>query len=250
MTGNATTCHTTIWYTQINAPSHTLTGVRYHPHAQNGAPRLAVLVPGAGGTYASDGLDALARIFADQGVDTLISNLTHNEHRRPPGSFTNNVAVFSQVVAQFVAGVTLKPCAVMVGGKSYGSRIALTYAANPKAFGAHRKQVAVCGVVAYGFALHAPNKTLTRDTMFADLRVPGLFIQGSHDPFGTSSQVADALQRFAGPSTLITLDGGKHDGAISKTQAPDGKKRGPAEAVNRHRDTIARWVRDTTATTS
>lgn len=237
-----------VWVSHVDGPVSTLTGARYLPQQQPGEnhtdSRLAVLVPGAGGTYQAQGLDLLARVFAHAGIDTLVTNLPHNELRRPPASMQKNVAVFGQLVNTFAESANPdnhRPCHMLVGGKSYGSRVAFTYAA-------HTPPVHLAGVVAYGFPLHAPGKTARRDTMFADLAVPGLFAQGSRDPFGSSTELADALHRFGGEATLISIAGGNHDGAVSKKHAPDGVKRTPAAALHAHADTFAHWAAHVTVT--
>lgn len=228
----------------------TLTGVRYLPHTHlvdnNPTCHIAVLLPGAGGTYQSEGLDVLARVFAKAGIDTLVTNLAHNELRRPCGNMTRNVAIFGQLVNTFIGLANPhnnRPCQVIVGGKSYGARVAFTYAAAAP-------PVHLAGVVAYGFPLHAPGKSLRRDTMFADLSLPGLFIQGSRDPFGSSVELADVLPGFGGQATLVSITGGNHDGAVTKKHAPDGVKRTPQAALHAHTDTFARWVAHVTATTT
>ncbi|MEX2533076.1 MAG: alpha/beta family hydrolase [Nitriliruptoraceae bacterium] len=235
---------------QIDEPVLTLTGVRYLPHPQpvdnHLTCRIAVLLPGAGGTYQAEGLDVLARTFAKAGIDTLVTNLPHNELRRPPANMTRNVAVFSQLVNTFIGLANPhndRPCQVIVGGKSYGARVAFTYAAAAS-------PVHLAGVVAYGFPLHPPGKTVRRDTMFADLGLPGLFIQGSRDPFGSSAELADALHGFGGAATFVSITGGNHDGAVTKQHAPDGVKRTPQAALHDHADTFARWATHATATTT
>jgi len=234
----------------VDGPVSALTGARYRPHRRpvdnDRVCRVALLVPGAGGTFQVEGLDLLARVFAQAGIDTLVTNLPHNELPRPPGNMTRNVAVFGQLVESFIEVAnphSATPCQVLVGGKSYGARVALTYAA-------HTPPVHLAGVVAYGFPLHAPGKTVRRDTMFADLSMPGLFVQGSRDPFGTSVELADALDGFGGAATLVSIAGGNHDGAVTKKYAPDGVKRTAAAALHAHADALERWVSRVTATTT
>lgn len=242
--------HPTPFVSHVDGPVATLDGARYQPVTQppaRGVYPRAVLVPGAGGTFHAEGLDVLARMLAHAGIDTLVTNLPHNQQRGGPGSIDRNVKVFAQLVGNFVAEANPPdaPVSLIVGGKSYGSRVALHYAAT---HGLTSPTVRLAGVLAYGFPLHAPGKTQTRDTMFADIVVPGLFLQGSRDPFGSTEELAGALSRFGGNATLVAINGGNHDGAVAKKHAPDGVKHTPATALLAHHDAVRDWALAATAT--
>ncbi len=70
--------------------------------------------------------------------------------------------------------------AVLVGGKSFGGRVASMIAAPAHA----------AGVVALGYPFHPPGKPdRLRTTHLLDLDVPMLVCQGERDPFGTATEV-------------------------------------------------------------
>ena len=194
------------------------------------APRAkAVLLPGAGGSWQAEGLTFFAGLMATVGIDTLVINLPHNQQRRPPGAMAHSVAQLDALINTFaVADLPL-----IVGGKSYGSRVALTYAATT---------TRVAALIAYGFPLHALGTLKPRDTLLGAAAMPGLFVSGSRDPFGTAQQLHDALERYAGDATQITVVGGDHDCAIRKKYAPDLTAHAPTAALTQHTDAITGWL--------
>lgn len=162
-------------------------------------------------------------------MDTTVINLTHNARRRPPRSIAHAVDEIGQIVAQLYDGQG----PLIVGGKSFGSRAAFTFAA---------RAGTVQGVLAYGFPLHAPGKTVWRHDMFADIHVPALFVSGSRDTFATPNELVEAAGDLKATPTVVIVDGGDHDCAVAKKHAPDGVRLAPPEALHPHRQTILTWV--------
>ncbi len=211
---------------QVDSDGITLTGQQFTP---NVVKAHTVLLPGAGGTFTQDGLTALARLCAASGCDTLVVNLAHNARGGPPRPPEKNVAVVDRLINTFAPHAKR----VIVGGKSYGSRVALLYAAA----NSH-----VSGVIAYGFPLHAPGKTATRDSMFKDVTVPGLFLQGTRDPFGPADTLATALKAYGGNARLVAVEGADHDLAVGKKYAPDGQKRTPTDTFDAVAVRVSDWL--------
>lgn len=190
----------------------------------------AVLLPGAGGTFAAAGLTFLADLFACHGVNTTLINMPHNQRGGPPSSIRRAGDQFAAIMDELAPG----DLPYIVGGKSFGARVALTYAAS--------RQAQVHGVVAYGFPLHAPGKDQWRDDMFSNVTQPGLFISGSRDPFGTPQELANALTRYRGDATHIVVAGGDHDCAVAGKYAATGVRQTPHVALSPYAEAIATWL--------
>ncbi len=94
------------------------------------------------------------------------------------------------------------PLPLFVGGKSLGGRMASHVAAQ----GGHQ----MAGVFFLGYPLHPPgHPEKRRDAHLPIVREPMLFVQGSRDEFGTSSEIA-ALIPSLGDATLHVVPDGNH----------------------------------------
>lgn len=204
----------------------TLAGRRYTPPAPRAT---ALLFPGAGGTFTADGLTFFARVLCDAHVDTTVINLTHNARRRPPRGIPHAVNDITQIVTELHDGQG----PLIVGGKSFGSRAAFTFAAHTDT---------VAGVLAYGFPLHAPGRTVWRHDMFGEIHVPALFVSGSRDTFAAPNELVAAAGALNATPTVVIVDGGDHDCAVAKKHAPNGVRLTASEALTPHRQAIITWV--------
>jgi predicted alpha/beta-hydrolase family hydrolase len=94
------------------------------------------------------------------------------------------------------------PLPVFAGGKSLGGRIASHVAAHDGR--------AIAGLFFLGYPLHPPgNPEKRRDAHLPLIREPMLFVQGSRDAFGTSSEIA-ALIPSLQQATLHVVPDGDH----------------------------------------
>jgi hypothetical protein len=117
---------------------------------------------------------------------------------------------------------------LFIGGKSMGGRIASHIAAQGGAGD-------LAGLVFFGYPLHPPAKPQQRrDVHLPQIAEPLLFIQGSRDPFGTSSEIR-ALLPSLGRATLHEVEGGDHS---LKVPARSGSK----DAVEAALDAAAEWI--------
>ena len=88
---------------------------------------------------------------------------------------------------------------VVVGGHSYGGRVASLAAAEPDA--PYR------ALVLFSFPLHppgSPDRTEARTSHFASIRCPTLFLSGESDPFAKIDLLRSAVERIGGPAELVT----------------------------------------------
>lgn len=88
---------------------------------------------------------------------------------------------------------------VVVGGHSYGGRVASLAAAEPDA--------PFPALVLFSFPLHppgSPDRTAARTAHFASIRCPTLFLSGESDPFARIELLREAVTRIGGRAELIT----------------------------------------------
>jgi hypothetical protein len=88
---------------------------------------------------------------------------------------------------------------VVVGGHSYGGRVASLAAAEPDA--------AYAALVLFSFPLHppgSPDRTDARTSHFPAIRCPVLLLSGESDPFARIELLRAAVPRFGGHAELVT----------------------------------------------
>lgn len=137
---------------------------------------------GASGTVASmtpyvDGLRA-------RGIDATALDL-------PKRKAEDAVQAFHQVVPD-AAGV-------VVGGQSYGGRVASLAAAEPGA--------SYAALVLFCYPLHppgSPDRAEARTAHWPSIRCPVLLVSGEADPFAKIDLLRAAVPRLGGPAELVT----------------------------------------------
>jgi uncharacterized protein len=88
---------------------------------------------------------------------------------------------------------------VVVGGHSYGGRVASLAAAES---GSPYR-----ALVLFSFPLHppgSPDRTDARTVHFPSIRCPTLFLSGESDPFAKIGLLRTAVRRIGGPAELVT----------------------------------------------
>lgn len=88
---------------------------------------------------------------------------------------------------------------VVVGGHSYGGRVASLAAAEPGA--------PYDALVLFSFPLHPPgghDRTAARTAHLPSIRCPTLLLSGESDPFARIDLLHAAVERFGGPAELVT----------------------------------------------
>jgi hypothetical protein len=103
-----------------------------------------------------------------------------------------------EAIPAFRAVVPSTPGTV-VGGHSYGGRVASLAAAEPGS--------PYAALVLFSFPLHppgAPDRTAGRTAHFGSIRCPTLFLSGESDPFARIELLREAVTRLGGPTELHT----------------------------------------------
>ena len=88
---------------------------------------------------------------------------------------------------------------VVVGGQSYGGRVASLAAAEPGA--------PYAALVLFSYPLHppgSPDKTEARSSHWPQIRCPVLVLSGESDPFAKIELLRAAVPRLGGPAELVT----------------------------------------------
>ena len=181
-------------------------GVRGFLHrAPGGVERGLVLTHGAGGNCRMPLLVAVATAFCEGGFDVLRCDLPFRQ-RRPNGPPSpSGAAADREGLRLAVAALReLGPRRIIMGGQSYGGRQATVLAADQPDL--------VEGLLLLSYPLHPPGRPeRLRTEHFPRLHVPCLFVQGTVDPFGSPSELRDAISRVPALTQVITVDGAGHD---------------------------------------
>ena len=160
-----------------------------------------VLAHSAGAPMDSPWMTAMCALLASHGIRTARFEFAYmaarREGRRPPppkaelsrGEYADAVAE----VRRSAAG------RVLVGGKSYGGRVASMIA----------DEVQADGLVCLGYPFHPPQRPeQLRTAHLLTLRTPALICQGERDPFGGPAEVAGY---GLPPSIQVAWFPGDHD---------------------------------------
>lgn len=164
-----------------------------------------VLTHGAGSNCQAPLLIALAETFAEAGYLVLRCDLPFRQDRPygPPGpgdakrdraGLTNAVTAIKNLTAG----------RIFLGGHSYGGRQSSMHCAEDSAVAA--------GLLLLSYPLHPPRKPeQLRTQHFFNLRTPTLFVQGTHDPFGSIAAIEQALKLIPAKTKLLTVEAAGHD---------------------------------------
>lgn len=210
-------------------------GVDAVVHQPSHRRRPAVLLThGAGGNLHDEGVTAMARALADAGHLVVRANLPYRQAspRGGPPRAERSVPDLAGVLAS--ARVLAPRTPWVIGGKSYGGRVATMLAA---------EDGDVVGVIALGYPLHPPGKPeQLRVGHFDRLAVPLLIVQGGNDPFGRPDELTGHVDRLAAGATIVVVAGGDHSLRVSRTASPVGVTHTPTESVSSVAEQIIDWT--------
>lgn len=188
-----------------------------------------VLTHGAGGDLDGAGLRALCVGLAGAGHLALRANLPYREAGAgaPPRADRSVAGLVALVAA---ARDVLGADRLVVGGKSYGGRVASLAVADG---------LAADGLLFYGYPLHpprrgqdpAPGPAGLRTDHWPRIGVPSLFLEGSRDPFCRLDRLETSLADLGGPATLHVVEGGDHSLRVTARAAPDGRAHPEGEVL-------------------
>lgn len=143
------------------------------------APVTLLLAHGAGAAMDSPWMDAVTALLVDRGVRVARFEFAYMAARRTTGKRGGQPRA-EAVLDEYRAAVDVVAGPVVVGGKSFGGRVASMVA----------DDVGAAGVVALGYPFHPPKKPdRLRTEHLLTLRTPMLVCQGERDPFGTVEEV-------------------------------------------------------------
>jgi predicted alpha/beta-hydrolase family hydrolase len=180
-------------------------GVRGYLHKSATAGDGMALTHGAGGNANSPLLVAVAEAFQNAGVTVLRCDLPFRQQRpsgppRPADSPKDRAGLRAAVAAlrKIVSG------RVFLSGQSYGGRQSSMLAADEPEL--------VEALMLLSYPLHPPGKPAElRTAHFPRLRTRTLFVQGSHDPFGSIEEMERAVKMIPTPHRLTVVEGAGHD---------------------------------------
>jgi len=150
------------------------------------AAHTLVLGHSAGAPMDSPWMNRIATALADRGIRTARFEFAYMAARRggvrrPPLKAELAVGEYRDAVA---AAVDTARSPVLIGGKSYGGRVASLVADELHDTGR------VSGLVCLGYPFHPPEKPAAlRTAHLLTLHCPALICQGRRDPFGGADEV-------------------------------------------------------------
>ncbi|HLX22349.1 MAG TPA: alpha/beta family hydrolase [Usitatibacter sp.] len=189
-----------------------------------------VMAHGAGAGMTHPFLTAVAKGLGERGIATLRYNFPYMDRgsKRPD---TPKVAQAAVREAVAIAAGAAPKLPLFAGGKSFGGRMtSQAQAAEPLP--------GVRGLVFLGFPLHAPgNASDERGAHLFDVKVPMLFLQGTHDDFAKMELLKPLVKRLGGRATLTTFEDADHSFHVP---ARTGRK--DAEVLQELLDEMAKWI--------
>jgi predicted alpha/beta-hydrolase family hydrolase len=151
------------------------------------AARAVVLAHSAGAPMDSAWMTTICALLGDRGIRTARFEFAYMAGRRqgvrrPPPKAELSMGEYRDAVAEIVA---IAGSPVVIGGKSYGGRVASMVADELHDAGS------VSGLVCLGYPFHPPQRPeQLRTAHLLTLRTPALICQGTRDPFGGPDEVA------------------------------------------------------------
>ena len=229
--------------TDVAAVLHLPSPRRQRPPAdeEDAAPRQdpVLLLPGARGDHDAPHLVALAEHLSAAGHPVVRSALSS----RPPGTGVvgpaeRSIGRLLAILAAARVLVPVGPAAWVIGGASYGGRVASLAIAEHGA-----ASLGVAGLILVAYPLHPPGRPdRLRVAHWPRVDVPVLMLSGDADPFLTLELLDLHAEEFAGPLVRVLVPGARHDLSVSARSAPDGRRRTPAETVAEHVGPVHDWL--------
>ena len=163
---------------------------------------VLTLAHGAGAGMNHVFMVSLAQSLAELSIATLRFNFPFAENKKGRPDVP---AVAHKTIEAAIdkAHELLPSLPLFVAGKSFGGRMSSQHLAL-------QKQVAVQGIIFYGFPLHPPRKpAVERADHLKDVTVPMLFLQGTRDELATLSLIESVCLSLP-LATLVKIDGADH----------------------------------------
>ena len=173
--------------------------ITYTPDTQKA---LMILGHGAGAGMEHRFMENLATNLAKNGIGTIRFNFPYIEQgRRSPSSPAISEATIKAAVDSVQQPVKIP---LLVGGKSYGGRMASQAVA-------HGLLPGISGLVFYGFPLHPPGKPgNVRGEHLKSIEIPMLFLQGTRDKLANLELLQTLLDQLQPFARLQVIEGADH----------------------------------------
>jgi predicted alpha/beta-hydrolase family hydrolase len=197
-----------------------------------------ILAHGAGAGQRSPFMVDFANELAALGIDLVTFNFLYTEQRRRlPDRGPALEACYRAVIDAVRDEVDSARRFLFVGGKSMGGRIATELAAADR-------RLPIRGLVLLGYPLHPPGRPeRRRDAHLPAVGRPMLFVQGSHDAFGTTAELAPVVASLSPAAMLHVVEGGDHSFKLSRKNP--AAQTAVYAGVQR---TLVEWIRTIIAT--
>lgn len=178
-------------------------GVLHRPDNPEGD--ALALTHGAGSNCHAPLLARLARSFAEAGLVVLRYDLPFRQQRPKGPPYPAAAARDREGVAQAIDALRrIAPGPIFAGGISYGGR--------QTAMAAAERPGLAAALLLLSYPLHAPGKPeQLRTNFFPDLKIPVLFVHGSHDPFGSLAELGTAIKLIPARTELLPVESSGHD---------------------------------------
>jgi uncharacterized protein len=189
-----------------------------------------VLAHGAGAGMEHPFMSAMADGLLERGMATLRYQFPYMEKgsRRPDSPKLCQQTVRAAVMR---AHRLMPSLPLIAGGKSFGGR--MTSQAQ-----AVLPLPDVRGLCFLGFPLHAPKKiSPTRADHLSSIRIPMLFVQGTHDALADAALMASVTAKLGAVATLKPVDPADHSFHV-----PVRSGRTDADVMQEALDAIAMWA--------
>lgn len=231
----------------VTDPHAPAVSVAVHPAGKGWAPGGScpvLLVPGAGADLDDEGLTALAVLLADLGHPAVRANLPFREAgRRGAPRAERSVGAYAEVLAAVDAHLD-RPGPWIVGGRSYGGRVASLLVADPPT----TDLPTLAGLLCVSYPLHpATRPERLRVAHWPRLRLPTLLVQGTRDALCTPSLLEAQVPALPGPRRVHYVPGADHSLRVTAAAGPDGRASRPAQTVAGLRPILAAWLHDVEA---
>jgi uncharacterized protein len=186
-------------------------GLLHRPANPNGDG--LVLTHGAGSNCQSPLLIALAETFAVAGFAVLRCDLPYRQDRPygppGPGDAKRDRAGLKNAIA-ILKNLARGP--VYLGGHSYGGRQASMLCAEIQEKAPEAATDLAAGLLLLSYPLHPPRKPdQLRTQHLFHLHTPTLFVHGTRDPFGSITEIEQALKLIPAKTNLLPIEGAGHD---------------------------------------
>jgi len=192
---------------------------------------------GAGAGIEHPFMSDMAQRLAGQGITSFRYHFPYMEarvlsgRRRPPDRPPVLVETVRAAVAKAAALADGLP--LLAGGKSMGGRMTSTAASEAPLPG-------VCGLVFFGFPLHAPGRperAAERAAHLGGVTVPMLFLQGTRDTLARWDLIEETCASLGPLATLQRLEGADHSFRVLKRSARTNEDVAEEVAAN-----VAAWA--------